>query len=265
MNDNKFFGTVPYELWNIASLYTIVLGGNFLEGTLPNTIGQLTDLTTFRVEENNLSGRIPETIGSMTSLGKTNHRVILPILAISYCNNKASFFNIDSIPLLFTIYCPTVNLRLNNNEFSGYFPDVFYQYRQLDFFDISNNPLLYGGIPRSIFEIPTLRLAYLSNCNLSGRIPSNFAKPPELRDLYLDSNRIYGTIPYVWPGQLEKLNEFLLHNNRISGTMPQAICNLRSNFILDDLWTDCSGSSPEVDCDFPECCNRCFETESITF
>lgn len=149
---------------------------------------------------------------------------------------------------------------MNNNDYSGTIPDVFQDYRQLDFFDVSNNPL-QGRIPRTLFTIPTLRLVYMSNCDLGGRIPSNFADPPELRDLYLDSNRIYGRIPYVQPGQLEKLNEFLLHDNRITGTMPQSICNLRSEFILDDLWTDCSGATPEIDCEFPECCNRCFETK----
>jgi hypothetical protein len=80
-----------------------------------------------------------------------------------------------------------------------------------------------------------------------------------LRDLYLDGNRITGTVPSIRTGQLEFLNEFLLHRTSITGTMPDSVCNLRKDFILDDLWTDCGGESPEIECDFPDCCNRCFE------
>ena len=155
----------------------------------------------------------------------------------------------------------TVNLRLNNNLWNGNVPDVFENYQQLDFFDISNSDLA-GPIPRSIFSIPTLRLAYMSNCSLTGTIPPEYANPPDLRDLYLDGNAIQGTVPSIEPGQLEKLSELLLNDNSITGTMPDSICNLRSEFILDDLWSDCGGDPQEIECDFPVCCNRCFESNS---
>ena len=164
---------------------------------------------------------------------------------------------------LYLISSYTVNLRLNKNYWTGTIPDVFENYKQLDFIDVSNNDL-GGSIPISIFSIPTLRLAYMSNCSFTGRIPYDFSKPPELRDLYLEGNFLTGTVPWIATGKLEKLSELLLHNNRISGTMPDSICKLRSNFILDNLWTDCSGPSPEIECEFPECCNRCFESQNYT-
>jgi hypothetical protein len=104
----------------------------------------------------------------------------------------------------------------------------------------------------------------MSNCTLSGRIPFEFSNPPILRDLYLDGNLLTGTVPSIGPGKLEELNEFLLQKNSIVGTMPQSICDLRQDFILDDLWTDCGGETPEIDCDFPDCCNRCFEGEPMS-
>jgi hypothetical protein len=154
-------------------------------------------------------------------------------------------------------------LRLDRNFWTGTIPDVFGKYERLDFFDLSGN-LLGGTIPRSVFEIPTIRLVYLHNCTLTGTIPTEFSRPPLLRDLYLNGNQITGTIPSIAKGELELLNELLLQNTRISGTMPESICNLRQNFILDDLWTDCSGPSPEVFCPFPDCCNRCFESQVTT-
>lgn len=137
---------------------------------------------------------------------------------------------------------------------------MFANFKSLDFFDVSNNNLS-GSIPKTLFSIPTLRLAYMSNCSLTGTIPSGYADPPDLRDLYLDSNELSGTIPAIAAGQLEKLNEFVLQENKFTGTMPESICSLRTEFILDDLFTDCGGSSPEIECDFPDCCNRCFESE----
>ena len=150
---------------------------------------------------------------------------------------------------------------MNKNQWTGTLPDVFENYEKLEFFDISDSEFK-GSIPTTIFSIPTLRLAYMSNCNLTGTIPLQYADPPDLRDLYLNGNKITGTIPPIASGQLKKLSEFLLQDNLISGTMPDSICALRSNFILDDLWTDCGGSLPEIECEFPECCNRCFEAET---
>lgn len=152
-----------------------------------------------------------------------------------------------------------MTLRLNNNFWEGTIPDVFFDYEILDFFDVSNNRL-NGGIPQSIFSIPTIRLVYMSNCALSGRIPMQYRNPPILRDLYLDGNQLTGTVPSIRSGDLQRLNEFLLQDNQITGTMPSTVCNLRTNFILDDLWSDCGGENPEIECDFPDCCNRCFES-----
>lgn len=134
---------------------------------------------------------------------------------------------------------------------------MFENYDRLDFFDVSNNQLT-GSIPSTIFSIPTIRFIYMSNCELSGRIPRDYRDPPLLRDLYLDSNRLTGTVPSIRSGDLERLNEFLLQGNRLVGTMPSSVCNLRTEFILDDLFSDCGGNDPDFLCDFPECCNRCF-------
>ena len=151
-----------------------------------------------------------------------------------------------------------VNFRLNQNFWTGSIPNVFSNYQKLDYFDISNT-LLSGNIPSSLFSIPTIRLIYLSNSTITGTIPSQYSNPPLLRDLYLDGNPLSGTVPPIRDGQLQFLNEFLVHRTELSGRMPVSICDLRTNNILDDLWSDCGGNNPEIECDFPDCCNRCFE------
>ena len=152
-----------------------------------------------------------------------------------------------------------VSLSLYENFWLGTIPDVFDNYVQLELFDIRNN-LVNGPIPASLFSVPTLRLAYMSNCSLSGPIPPSYADPPLLRDLYLDGNRmVSGTVPAIGTNQLTALSEFLLQGTSVTGTMPASVCNLRIEHILDELWTDCGGSNPEIQCDFPDCCSRCFE------
>jgi hypothetical protein len=151
----------------------------------------------------------------------------------------------------------SVSLRLNDNFWVGTIPNVYEGYERLQFFDVSNNQLT-GSIPSSIFSVPTVQFVYMSNCSLSGSIPRQYSDPPILRDLYLNGNELTGTVPSIGSGDLELLNEFLLQGNRLVGVMPSSVCSLRIEFTLDDLFSDCGGKNPQFICDFPDCCNRCF-------
>jgi Leucine-rich repeat (LRR) protein len=128
-------------------------------------------------------------------------------------------------------------------------------WKRLDFFDLAENQFT-GNIPASLFNVPTIRIVYLSDNKLEGQIPENFGNARRLKDLYLNNNRLSGQIPPISMGQLPALTEFLLQGNELTGIMPASICAIRpSGGILDDLWTDCLGPDPEVECD---CCSQCF-------
>ena len=100
----------------------------------------------------------------------------------------------------------------------------------------------------------------MSNNTLSGTIPPEYSQPPVLKDLWLDGNKLTGTVPAIGADELQNLNEFLLQENALVGTMPDSICALATgNGNLEDLFSDCGGVAPEIECPFPECCNRCFE------
>jgi hypothetical protein len=134
---------------------------------------------------------------------------------------------------------------------------VFQNHENLDFLDVSNANFV-GTIPETLFGVSTLRLAYFSNNSLTGTIPEEYSSPPLLLDLFLDGNGLVGTVPEIASGQLIELNEFLLQFNFLTGSMPASVCALRSGE-LEDLFSDCGGSDPEIECEFPGCCNRCFE------
>lgn len=134
---------------------------------------------------------------------------------------------------------------------------MFDGFERLDFIDASNAN--FGGtLPESLFSVETLRIAYLSNNNIAGTVPVEFANPPLLRDLFLDGNGLTGKVPEIASGQLSELTELLFQFNFLTGSMPASICDLRS-ISLENLFSDCGGSDPEIECDFPGCCNRCFE------
>lgn len=148
-------------------------------------------------------------------------------------------------------------LDLSNNKFSGSIPDQFSNLAKLDTFDLSSNGFI-GALPISLFDVPTIRLIYLTDNQLSSSIPSNFGSPELLRDLYLDANELVGTVPSISTGQLSNLNEFLLQNNVLTGTMPSSICALREPAVgtLEDLWADCElvNGVVELECN---CCTQC--------
>jgi hypothetical protein len=145
-------------------------------------------------------------------------------------------------------------LSLGNNTLTGTIPnDAFVGWNVLDTLDLVDNRL-GGSIPSSLFAIPTLRLVYLSNNALTGTIPSNVGDGPLLRDLYLMHNQLTGSIPSIIGDSWRNLTELLLQDNELTGTMPDLICRLRSEAILEDLWADCAGNEPEVEC---SCCSQC--------
>ena len=153
---------------------------------------------------------------------------------------------------------PTVNLLVNDNKFTGTIRDGFESFGSLDFVDFSANEFT-GTLPSSIFDIPDLRFLYMSNNKLQGTLPSNWGNAPVLRDLFLDNNRLSGAVPEISQGDFSRLTELLLNGNALTGRMPGSVCQLRTSAILEDLWADCSGSPPEIQCALPACCTFCFE------
>jgi hypothetical protein len=51
----------------------------------------------------------------------------------------------------------------------------------------------------------------------------------------------------------------VLQFNFLTGSMPESICDLREDSELRVLFSDCGGLDPEIECEFPKCCNRCYE------
>ena len=53
------------------------------------------------------------------------------------------------------------------------------------------------------------------------------------------------------------LEEMYFDNNAIIGEMPKEVCNLRE-MKLKDLYADCGGALPQLQCAKPSCCTGCY-------
>lgn len=177
-----------------------------------------------------------------------------------YCSGRSVTVDVCRPALTISILFmyATESLLLSGNQFTGKIRDSFNMWTRLDFADFAENQFT-GNIPSSLFDIPTIRIVYLADNDLEGPIPSNYGNARLLKDLYLNNNRLTGQIPPISMDQFPALTELLLQANELTGVVPPSLCAIRpEGGILEDLWVDCLGVDPEVECD---CCSQCFPSE----
>jgi len=83
-----------------------------------------------------------------------------------------------------------------------------------------------------------------------GPLPECIGSLSNIRQLFLFSNELSGTVPESL-GALRKLSQLGLENNKLQGQVPDYIC---SNDALAEVWVDCGGQNPKVQC---TCCSTC--------
>ena len=143
----------------------------------------------------------------------------------------------------------TEKLSLNKNKLTGKFPPELGYLTDALYLNVAENELT-GTIPSMLGWMDDIEVLYLHNNQLTGEIPTELGKCFRLVDLRLDSNALSGIIPTELGG-LKKLQKFRLDNNNFDAdsTMPQEVCDLKSNENLHYLSADCG-----VTC---TCCNEC--------
>lgn len=88
----------------------------------------------------------------------------------------------------------------------------------------------------------------------------SYAGCNNLIDLWLDGNDLSGTIPNIDTGDLPSITEILFNNNRLSGPVPDGICNLIES-IPDQFFSLHADCYPRPGTDEPnnpcDCCTDC--------
>nr|XP_011465928.1 PREDICTED: receptor-like protein 12 isoform X2 [Fragaria vesca subsp. vesca] len=173
----NFSGALPNSIGNLKMLSTIGIEGCNFTGSIPKSMANLTQLVYLEMSGNKFEGSIPSFSGAknleridLFSNGLTGNINCIPwknFSNLSYLDLGGNMLNgnipsaLFSLPLLETLY-------LDDNQFSGHFPEISnissYFLKRL-YLSINN---LEGPIPMSIFDFQGLELLSLSSNNFSG-------------------------------------------------------------------------------------------------
>lgn len=109
LSGNKLSGEIPSEIGTMVNFSMLHLGFNSFSGKFPSELGSI-PLMVLNLTRNNFSGEIPQEIGNLKCLQ---------------------------------------NLDLSRNNFSGNFPTSLNKVAELNKFNISYNPFIYGEVSSS--------------------------------------------------------------------------------------------------------------------
>ncbi|GLU15124.1 hypothetical protein SLE2022_316440 [Rubroshorea leprosula] len=180
LSSNNFTGYIPSGLCSSSSLQELLLTGNSLFGSIPSDLGNCINLIVINLSLNNLSGSIPLEVWMLPKLSDL----------IMWGNNFSG-----EIPKGICLNGGNLQrLILNNNQFSGAFPESLTNCTNLTWLSLCDNQL-HGEIPANIQNLQKLSILQLSNNSLTGAIPQELGNCSSLIWLNLRSNQFTGKIP----------------------------------------------------------------------
>ncbi|PWA95149.1 Leucine-rich repeat-containing protein [Artemisia annua] len=261
-------GKLPHYIFNLHSLETLDLGGNYFTGDIPTDISvNLTHLTYLDLSYNQLNGTLPSwpfTSPSLESLSLSGNmfRGNVPFesfaipslkeLDLAY-NQLGGQIDVQTFPQLTNL----TELNLSSNNFSGEWEldTLLSSLTKLEILYISYSGFSVTTKNTNHYVNPGFRYLRLASCKLKV-FPNSFRAMKQLEVLDLSSNEIHGQIPH-WAGEIGGNNglsyldlshnfitglpqfewyglEFLyLQSNLIEGPFPQSICNMSNLKVLD--------------------------------
>lgn len=246
----NMFTSLPDEIGELENLTSLIIYGGFEGAAIPSAIGRLTKLTGFEIQYTGFVS-LPDEIGNLKNVKSLN------------CPNnkfKAIPKEVGEMTGLTTIY-------LYNNELEGSIPEEIGNLTNLGTLQLYNNKL--SGSIEMLGKLSALTTVYLQDNQLDGSIDFDWSAT-KISRLRLQNNRLKGNIPVSLlnlttstelnlsgnqlTGELpakvswdinEKLKEFYLQNNQLSGTLPAWLGNMSlSNLNLEN--NNFTGSIPVI-------------------
>lgn len=161
LRNNKFFGSLPFELFRAQGLQSLVLYGNSLSGSVPFDIGKLNYLQALDLSQNFFNGSLP------TSLIQCRRLRTLDLSQNNFTGSLPPGFGANLVSLEI--------LDLSFNKFGSSIPSDLGNLSKLQgTVDLSHN-LFNGSIPASLGNLPEKVYIDLTYNNLSGPIPQTGA------------------------------------------------------------------------------------------
>ena len=230
LTSSMLFGEIPSTLMNLTKLTFLGLASNKLQGLIPSSIFQLNNLEVLDVYDNHLSGTMElcmflnlKSLG-MLDLSANN----LSLLIDETCTNA-------TLPKFYGLDLASCNL--------SEFPHFLRNQDELQWLSLAYNNIT-GHIPEWMWNISRESLRVL---DLSFNFLTAFDHVPiplpwtTLAILDLSSNRLEGSLPIPPFSALR----YHIPNNKLSGKIPQLICNMTSVEMLDLSNNNLSGSLPQ--------------------
>jgi hypothetical protein len=247
-------GSLPSSICNLRNISNITLNSNYLHSDLPACVlSELPHLRSINLAFNNFSGTLPaqnisthlnlrhlefssnQFSGTIPSLfGMLNHLTLLAMTANRLSGSFPTFIG-SNMPIL-------RSLELADNMLGGTIPSSYFlTVPNLLNLRLGGNPL-HGSLATTICAITGLSNLYLNGSDFSGQLPSCLLNG-QLNSLYIDNNMFSGPLPHRLSASLYELSA---QNNRMTGTLPEALGNM-SQATLISLGLNCfSGSVPST-------------------
>nr|XP_027076857.1 MDIS1-interacting receptor like kinase 2-like [Coffea arabica] len=179
LNNNKFYGQLPWNWSGYLTLTELRISNNNLSGRIPAGLGEVSRLQKLHLSSNHLHGKIPRSLGKLTLL-----------LELNLDSNDLS----GNIPSEIGQMSRLLNLSLSANNLSGSIPEQIGNCTQLLDLNLSQNALI-DSIPSQIGNLPSLATLDLSQNMLESKLPPELGEMKSIETMNLSHNRISGFIP----------------------------------------------------------------------
>ncbi|TYI12993.1 hypothetical protein ES332_A08G027000v1 [Gossypium tomentosum] len=221
--DNAFDGAISTELFiQLVSLTHLNLSSNGFYGLIPHNINLLSSLVSLDLSSYGLDLRFDSQGFDMLARNLTKLRnLVLDTVDMSDVA-LTPFLNLSS---------SLEHLSLSECKLHGEFPTQVFQLPNLKVLYLSENESLTGFLPNTSWS-SGLELLDLSNCGFRGSIPASFGNLTQIISVDLSGNSLEGQIPDVF-GNLRKLTFLSFSSCSLSGPLPITIFNLTKITRLD--------------------------------
>ncbi|KAL9154404.1 hypothetical protein ABFS82_10G111500 [Erythranthe guttata] len=261
---NKLQGSLPAEgLCKLRKLEELDLSFNSLQGIIPSCLSNLTSLRVIQLSRNLFTGTIPpnlfSNLPSLEYVSLTYNHFEGSVSLTSFGNNsKLQVFELDSHNSKLSVYTedplwkPLFQLkvfRLSNcilNEPNRVVPTFLWNQYDLRVVNLSHNGMT-GEVPTWLISNNTrLETLSLQNNLLRGLVFLN----PDVSNLDLfwfdvSRNQIESQIPNFIGSILPNLKFLNMTRNRLHGTIPTSLGDMRNLDALDLSHNNLSGEIPE--------------------
>ncbi|KAG0571064.1 hypothetical protein KC19_6G208400 [Ceratodon purpureus] len=176
VNNNQLSGPFPMEIVG-SSLLFVHVNGNKYSGSLDfRGLDNITlNCTSMNFSNNNFDGSF-----------FSGHTFNPKVLDLS--NNNFRNISFDVYNGTTDIYMPSLeSLYIQNNNFSGQFPDFVSETSGLQILNMENNNFS-GKFPEQILKAPLLHTLNMENNKFNGEFPEQLLKAPGLKTLYAGQN-----------------------------------------------------------------------------